>query len=66
MQQEDPMCWQAWQDNPNAMWNWNGPLPQRPRRQLPGRGLPDWKLCSGKPDRERPVPFPWTSPARGT
>ncbi|QBI52722.1 lytic polysaccharide monooxygenase auxiliary activity family 9 protein [Streptomonospora litoralis] len=24
MAQEDPMCWQAWQDNPNAMWNWNG------------------------------------------
>ncbi|MEV0823110.1 lytic polysaccharide monooxygenase auxiliary activity family 9 protein [Nonomuraea rubra] len=24
MQQQDPMCWQAWQDNPNAMWNWNG------------------------------------------
>lgn len=20
----DPMCWQAWQDNANAMWNWNG------------------------------------------
>ncbi|GAA4987098.1 chitin-binding protein [Nonomuraea thailandensis] len=24
MQQSDPMCWQAWQDNTNAMWNWNG------------------------------------------
>ncbi|MCF6468652.1 cellulose-binding protein [Nonomuraea sp. MG754425] len=24
MQQQDPMCWQAWQDNTNAMWNWNG------------------------------------------
>ncbi|GAA2101980.1 hypothetical protein [Actinomadura alba] len=22
MQQEDPMCRQAWQDNPDAMWNW--------------------------------------------
>src|SRR5699024_6648915 len=24
MEEIDPMCWQAWQDNPNAMWNWNG------------------------------------------
>ncbi|NJP95811.1 lytic polysaccharide monooxygenase [Nonomuraea sp. FMUSA5-5] len=24
MAQSDPMCWQAWQDNANAMWNWNG------------------------------------------
>jgi chitin-binding protein len=22
MQQEDPMCYQAWQANPNTMWNW--------------------------------------------
>lgn len=46
MQTVDPMCWQAWQDNPNAMWNWNG---------LYRDGLgPDYKdaipegtLCSG-------------------
>ncbi|MGP4113345.1 lytic polysaccharide monooxygenase auxiliary activity family 9 protein [Streptomyces sp. 4N509B] len=24
MAQEDPMCWQAWQHDTNAMWNWNG------------------------------------------
>lgn len=24
MQQQDPMCWQAWQADTNAMWNWNG------------------------------------------
>ncbi|MFI6702817.1 lytic polysaccharide monooxygenase [Streptomyces sp. NPDC050509] len=24
MATQDPMCWQAWQDNTNAMWNWNG------------------------------------------
>jgi chitin-binding protein len=24
MEQEDPMCWQAWQHDTNAMWNWNG------------------------------------------
>jgi predicted carbohydrate-binding protein with CBM5 and CBM33 domain len=22
MEQEDPMCWQAFQENPNTMWNW--------------------------------------------
>ena len=26
MQQQDPMCWQAFQTNPAAMWNWNGML----------------------------------------
>lgn len=24
MAQYDPMCWQAWQANADAMWNWNG------------------------------------------
>jgi predicted carbohydrate-binding protein with CBM5 and CBM33 domain len=24
MAQKDPMCWQAWQADPSAMWNWNG------------------------------------------
>src|SRR5690606_32235816 len=24
MATQDPMCWQAWQADPNAMWNWNG------------------------------------------
>lgn len=46
MQQQDPMCWQAWQDNPNAMWNWNGLY----RNGLGGNfqaGLPDGQLCSG-------------------
>ena len=23
MQQQDPMCWQAWQADSTAMWNWN-------------------------------------------
>ncbi|GAA1859103.1 lytic polysaccharide monooxygenase auxiliary activity family 9 protein [Actinomadura bangladeshensis] len=46
MQQEDPMCWQAWQDNPNAMWNWNGLY----RNGVGGdyqAALPDGQLCSG-------------------
>jgi lytic cellulose monooxygenase (C4-dehydrogenating) len=46
MQQQDPMCWQAWQDNPNAMWNWNGLY----RNGLAGNfqaAIPDGQLCSG-------------------
>ncbi|MFI7448348.1 lytic polysaccharide monooxygenase [Nonomuraea sp. NPDC049714] len=46
MQQQDPMCWQAWQDNPNAMWNWNGLY----RNNVGGNhqaAVPDGQLCSG-------------------
>ncbi|TDQ55441.1 lytic polysaccharide monooxygenase auxiliary activity family 9 protein [Actinorugispora endophytica] len=46
MAQEDPMCWQAWQDNPNAMWNWNGLY----RDNVGGdhqAAVPDGQLCSG-------------------
>jgi chitin-binding protein len=45
MEQQDPMCWQAWQWNTNAMWNWNG-------LYLEGTGgnyeaaIPDNTLCS--------------------
>ncbi|MEO3755582.1 lytic polysaccharide monooxygenase auxiliary activity family 9 protein [Streptomyces sp. B6B3] len=45
MEQEDPMCWQAWQDDVNAMWNWNGLYRE-------GTGgdyeafIPDNQLCS--------------------
>ncbi|MCO1576924.1 lytic polysaccharide monooxygenase [Crossiella sp. SN42] len=46
MATRDPMCWQAWQANPNAMWNWNGLY----RENLKGnhRGnIPNGQLCSG-------------------
>jgi predicted carbohydrate-binding protein with CBM5 and CBM33 domain len=46
MQTEDPMCWQAWQANPNAMWNWNGLY----REGVAGQhetAIPDGQLCSG-------------------
>jgi predicted carbohydrate-binding protein with CBM5 and CBM33 domain len=42
----DPMCWQAWQADPNAMWNWNGLY----REQVAGNhqaAIPDGQLCSG-------------------
>jgi chitin-binding protein len=46
MAQEDPMCWAAWQNDPNAMWNWNGLY----REQVGGNhqaAVPDNQLCSG-------------------
>ncbi|MFG2084752.1 MULTISPECIES: lytic polysaccharide monooxygenase [unclassified Spirillospora] len=46
MQQLDAMCWQAWQDNPNAMWNWNG-LYQNNVGGDHQAAVPDGQLCSG-------------------
>ncbi|MFW6639339.1 lytic polysaccharide monooxygenase auxiliary activity family 9 protein [Nocardiopsis algeriensis] len=46
MAQEDPMCWQAWQDNPNAMWNWNGLYRDNVGGNHQGQ-IPDGTLCSG-------------------
>ncbi len=46
MATEDPMCWQAWQADPNAMWNWNGLY----REGVAGNhqaAIPDGQLCSG-------------------
>ncbi len=45
MQTQDPMCWNAWQSNPNAMWNWNGMF----QENVGGRHeqvIPNGKLCS--------------------
>ncbi|ONK10981.1 lytic polysaccharide monooxygenase auxiliary activity family 9 protein [Streptomyces sp. MP131-18] len=46
MAQEDPMCWQAWQDNPNAMWNWNGLYRNNVGGNHQGQ-VPSGQLCSG-------------------
>lgn len=40
------MCWQAWQADPNAMWNWNGLY----REGVAGNheaAIPNGTLCSG-------------------
>ena len=45
MATQDPMCWNAWQANPDAMWNWNGMF----KENVGGRheqAIPDGKLCS--------------------
>jgi chitin-binding protein len=46
MAQKDPMCWQAWQTDPNAMWNWNGLLRDGLGQQFVQK-VPDGQLCSG-------------------
>ena len=46
MQTQDPMCWQAWQADATAMWNWNGLY----REGVAGQhetAIPDGQLCSG-------------------
>ncbi|WP_432988751.1 lytic polysaccharide monooxygenase auxiliary activity family 9 protein [Dactylosporangium sp. CA-233914] len=46
MADTDPMCAQAWQANPNTMWNWNGLY----REGVAGNhqaAIPDGQLCSG-------------------
>ena len=46
MEEEDPMCWQAWQADPNAMWNWNGLYRNGVGGDFQG-AIPDGQLCSG-------------------
>lgn len=46
MRTQDPMCYQAWQANANAMWNWNGLY----RNGVGGNhqgAVPNGQLCSG-------------------
>jgi predicted carbohydrate-binding protein with CBM5 and CBM33 domain len=45
MATEDPMCWQAWQADPNAMWNWNGLFREGVAGNHQGV-IPDGQLCS--------------------
>ncbi|GAA1256814.1 lytic polysaccharide monooxygenase [Sphaerisporangium rubeum] len=46
MQQQDPMCWQAWQTDVNAMWNWNGLFREGVAGNHQG-AIPNGQLCSG-------------------
>ncbi len=45
MQQQDPMCWQAWQHDTNAMWNWNGLYREGTGGNFQAF-IPDNQLCS--------------------
>ncbi|WP_194823561.1 lytic polysaccharide monooxygenase [Micromonospora sp. S-DT3-3-22] len=46
MATEDPMCWQAWQADPQAMWNWNGLFREGVAGNHQG-AIPNGQLCSG-------------------
>ena len=45
MQQQDPMCWQAFQANPDTMWNWMSALRDGLGGQFQAK-TPDGQLCS--------------------
>ncbi|GAA2115394.1 lytic polysaccharide monooxygenase [Streptomyces synnematoformans] len=45
MQQQDPMCWQAWQHDTNGMWNWNGLYREGTGGDFEAH-IPDNQLCS--------------------
>lgn len=45
MATQDPMCYQAWQADPNAMWNWNGLFREGVAGNHQG-AIPDGQLCS--------------------
>jgi chitin-binding protein len=45
MQQQDPMCWQAYQANADTMWNWMSALRDGLRGNFQG-STPDGQLCS--------------------
>lgn len=46
MATQDPMCWQAWQADTNAMWNWNGLYREGVAGNHQG-AIPNGQLCSG-------------------
>jgi len=45
MQTQDPMCWQAFQANPDTMWNWMSALRDGLGGNFQG-STPDGQLCS--------------------
>jgi chitin-binding protein len=70
MAQEDPMCWQAWQDNTNAMWNWNGLYREGTGGNFQAF-IPDNQLCSaGRSEGGRyasmDTPGPWKTSRIGS
>lgn len=46
MATQDPMCWQAYQANPAAMWTWNGLIQDNVNNDHQAR-VPDGTLCGG-------------------
>lgn len=57
MQQQDPMCWRAFQANPDTMWNWMSQLRDGLAGQYQAR-TPDGQLCSNALSRNDTVNQP--------
>jgi len=62
MQTQDPMCYQAFQANPDTMWNWMSALRDGLGGQFQAR-TPDGQLCSNGLARNNSLntPGPWKS-----
>lgn len=70
MEQEDPMCWQAWQYDTNAMWNWNGLYREGTGGDFE-RFIPDNQLCSAGHTQDgrynsMDTPGPWKTSKIGS
>jgi predicted carbohydrate-binding protein with CBM5 and CBM33 domain len=57
MQQQDPMCWQAFQANPDTMWNWMSALRDGLGANFQG-STPDGQLCSNALSRNNSLNQP--------
>ncbi|PRX44930.1 chitin-binding protein [Prauserella shujinwangii] len=60
MQEQDPMCWQAFQANPDTMWNWMSALRDGLGGNFEAR-TPNGQLCSNALSRNDSLnnPGPW-------
>ncbi|WP_410671420.1 lytic polysaccharide monooxygenase [Amycolatopsis sp. cmx-4-68] len=67
MQQEDPMCWQAFQANADTMWNWMSALRDGLKGNFQG-ATPDGQLCSNALARNDSLnnPGPWKTTSLGS
>jgi lytic cellulose monooxygenase (C4-dehydrogenating) len=60
MATQDPMCWQAFETNPDPMWIWNGLIQENVNDDHQAR-VPDGQLCGGglSADTALDVPGYW-------
>jgi chitin-binding protein len=67
MQQQDPMCWQAFQANADTMWNWMSALRDGLRGNFQG-STPDGTLCSNNLSRNNSLNTPgrWRTTSVGS
>ena len=67
MQQQDPMCWQAFRANADTMWNWMSALRDGLRGNFQG-STPDGTLCSNNLARNNALnnPGQWKATTVGS